>query len=136
MWTEDWVSPEERLEAIDRSLRSERSVVLHGDAFARWDLEVHGGMFGAARLLMAVEDHGAGTQYVRVRVWPRCRRAAGTVLIGCGVLTLGAAWDRAWGASTVLGVVFAWLALRTAQQAGGALASLLRVVVPLAREQQ
>src|SRR2546429_523414 len=34
-----------------------------------WDLEVRGGFFGAARLLLAVEDHPGG-QLVRLRSWP------------------------------------------------------------------
>ena len=45
-------------------------------------------MLGSIRMLMAVEDHGAGTQLVRIRSWPRLRSGA-TILgavLACLVL--------------------------------------------------
>jgi len=37
--------------------------------------EVAGGALARARLLIAVEDHGAGTQYVRFGIRPKCSGA-------------------------------------------------------------
>ena len=53
-------------------MKSTGAVVLHGGAYDAWDLEVRSGLCGSARLLMAVEDTGSGTQLVRVRHWPHC----------------------------------------------------------------
>ena len=46
----------------------------HGGDFERWDLHVRGGMLGSMRLRVAVEEHGAGRQLVRIRSWPRFSR--------------------------------------------------------------
>src|SRR5207247_1896737 len=48
-------------------------VRLGGD-YDRWDLEVSGGPLASARLLMAVEDHGGGSQFVRFRWRPHGSR--------------------------------------------------------------
>ena len=71
VWSERWVDPVQRLHAIEAALKEDGAVVLHGAEFDAWDLEVRGGLIGSARFLMAVEDHGAGTQFARVRSWPR-----------------------------------------------------------------
>ena len=76
VWTENWRAPEDRLAQIKQSLRAEGAVARQGNNYERWDLEIIGGMFGSVRMLMAIEDHGAGTQLVRIRSWPRCRNAA------------------------------------------------------------
>ena len=63
--------------------------------FDRWDLEARGGLFGSARVLFAVEDHGAGTQYVRARVQPRWPAWCIVVLAALAALTAGAFVDGA-----------------------------------------
>src|SRR5262249_11418273 len=71
VWSEDWQAPDARIQAVERSLRLSGAMVLAGGDYDRWDLEVRAGLLGGARALMAVEDHGAGNQYVRFRSWPR-----------------------------------------------------------------
>ena len=71
VWAEERIEPAARLAKICERLREEGNVVKMGGDYVRWDLDLLGGMFGSARLLMAVEDHGAGAQYVRIRVSPR-----------------------------------------------------------------
>src|SRR5262249_3196956 len=66
-WTEFWVAPERRVQALAEDLRSHESVVRHGGDFDGWDLEILGGGLGSARLLVAVEEHRGGTQIVRIR---------------------------------------------------------------------
>jgi GT2 family glycosyltransferase len=67
-----WQPPEARLGALDEALRAAGAVVVRGNAYDSWDLEVRGGLFGRSRLLMAFEDTGSGTQLVRLRAWPYC----------------------------------------------------------------
>jgi hypothetical protein len=117
-------------------LRAERAIVACGDEFARWDIEVRGGMFGAARLLLAIEDHGAGAQYVRTRVWGRCRRGAEVAMLAFGLVATIAAAEGAWTAAVISGIGFALFALWTFRQAGSAMAAILRATADLRPEEQ
>jgi GT2 family glycosyltransferase len=70
-WRECWQDPVSRLHRLEADMRASGLAVLRGGDFDRWDLQVRGGPFGTARLLMAVEEHGGGRQLVRLRWWPR-----------------------------------------------------------------
>ena len=63
------------------------AVVRSGGDWDRWDLQVRGGLLGGAGLRMAVEEHGAGQQLVRVRSWPAPRTGA---LLYCLIADRGA----------------------------------------------
>ena len=69
-WTQDWLPPEERLSQLHVGLRTSGAVVRPGDEYDRWDFEVVGGTLANLRVIMAVEEHGGGAQFVRVRSWP------------------------------------------------------------------
>ena len=62
------------------AISQEGTRVTDGGPYDRWDLEVPGGILARARLLVAVEDHGAGKQYVRIGLWPKCS-VAGLAMI-------------------------------------------------------
>src|SRR5439155_26209124 len=64
MWSEHWQHPDQRLNSIAAAIQTEGGCVLRGGEHDRWDLEVRCGFVGAARLPMAVQDHGVG-QVVR-----------------------------------------------------------------------
>ena len=107
---------------------TESGRITRGDleGMPEWDFEIIGGMFGSVRLLMAIEDHGAGTQLVRMRSWPRCRNAATALTALITILMLAAASDRAWIVVAVFGAALAWLLLQIFVQAGQSTAALLR----------
>jgi GT2 family glycosyltransferase len=108
---EGWREPEVWLAAIEHALRSHRVRVLRGGAYDNWDLEVRSGLLGAARVRMAVEEHGLGRQLVRFRTWPRC--APGRLMpifVLCG-LSSAAVVDGALAAAGVLGVLAGVLTL-------------------------
>jgi hypothetical protein len=93
IWSESWKSPEEWLGGIEQRLIDAGAVVRRGSTFDRWDLEVRGGLFGSARLLHAIEEHGGGKQLARFRIWPRWSWlvvCAIAVIAAAGVLTLHA----------------------------------------------
>ncbi len=115
-WTEKWRAPEDRLRRIDAALRAGGARVLTGGAFDQWDLEVRGGLLGAARMLMAVEDHGAGTQYVRVRMWPKCLPRGIVAILLLASLAVGAGLAQAWAACAILMAGTAALALRAFEE--------------------
>ena len=127
-WTDHWRAPEERLAQIRRFLRSENAIICDGGAYDRWDLEIVGGMFGSVRMLMAVEDHGAGTQFARIRSWPRGSSAATAFAALSTVLMFTAAFDHAWVVVAVFGAIVAWLLWHAFLQAGQSTAALLRAV--------
>jgi hypothetical protein len=69
---------------------------------------------------MAVEEHGAGKQLLRFRVWPRCSRAGVVVIVLFSALSGGAALDHAWIACAILGMVAAALAVRMLRECAAA----------------
>jgi GT2 family glycosyltransferase len=134
IWTERWAPPETRPQFIEDTLRANGLRVVHGGPYDQWDLSVPGGLLGSARMLMAIEDHGAGTQYIRLRVWPKFGWG-GTVFVvlfsGLGVL---ATLDGAWAAAVVLAGIGLIGALRGAQESAFATGALHGAIAQLEHE--
>jgi GT2 family glycosyltransferase len=103
VWSETWQAPGETLRSLERTLRSAGFAVLRGGDFDRWDLEVRGGALGTSRLRMVAEEHGAGRQLRRFRVWPRPSRGALVLVVLLAALAGTAAFDRASAASALIG---------------------------------
>jgi glycosyltransferase involved in cell wall biosynthesis len=123
-WSERWQSTEDRVRAIAGALQSGGSVIRSGGDWDRWDLQVRGGMLGAARLRIAVEEHGAGRQLVRVRSWPRAPRAAIASGLLAAVVALLAMVSDADAITVSLGVVAAALVLRLIYECAVATAAI------------
>lgn len=125
VWKEEWLPPGKTLLAIEAGLRRNGAVVASGSAFERWDLEARMGNFGAARLRMAVEEHGRGRQLLRFRIWPRCSRfAVGAVAALAGLASYGGALHDV--ASVILvGVPAVWVALRLMSECAAATSVVL-----------
>ena len=84
---------------------------------------MRGGLFGAARMLMA-EEYGGGKQLVRVRTWPKVS-SLGAALAGMfAFLASDAALDHAWAAATLLGAVSVVLGALLYRDCAGASASV------------
>jgi hypothetical protein len=104
-WSEEWQSPELRLESIEVGLRKLEAVVLRGGDYDPWDLEIQGGVFCSLRICMAIEDHGSGTQLIRFRRWPRLGFLTLPIFILLLILSLMSAVDQAWVPSIILGTL-------------------------------
>ena len=126
VWTEHWRDPTDRLKAFEQDLRKAASYVRRGGDYDRWDLEARAGFPGAARLLIAVEDHGAGNQFVRLRLWPRCSLFEILPLVFFFSLFILAGLDRAWAACSVLGLSSIFLTAYTLRGCGSATAAVVR----------
>ena len=124
-WTERWQAPEPRLESIERYLRSKGIPVERGGECDHWDLQIQGSFWGGARLLMAVEDHGAGTQYVRCRVWPKCFAPGLILSVTLALFSAGAALDRAGATSILLALAALLSVYKTIRECGRASAVML-----------
>jgi len=126
VWTERWRDRDDRLRALRDELLAGGAVVRVGGDFDPWDLEIRGGLLGAARTLLAIEEHGQGRQLVRFRWWPMI---ATRPLLGAVVLALLAAFAAADGAgiaATALAVGAAAIATRATWEAGMAVAAVRR----------
>jgi glycosyltransferase involved in cell wall biosynthesis len=128
VWTEHWRDPNERLKSFEADLRKAGVYVRRGGDYDRWDLEVRAGLLGFARLLMAVEDHGAGNQFVRVRLWPNCSLLELLLPVLFASLSAAAALDHAWVASAIMGLLSLFLTLYSLRGCGSAVAAILRTL--------
>src|SRR5256885_3582281 len=129
----DWSSDVCSSDLMEAGLRADGASVLRGGRHARWDLEVRGGFFAAARLLMGVEAHAGGKQLIRLRWWPDVPARGPLLTLFFAGLGLGAARDRAWVAAAVLGLgalLFAW---RTLEQCAAAMTTIREAVAQLRR---
>ena len=115
-------------EAISR----EGARVTDGGPYDRWDLEVSGGTLASARLLIAVEDHGAGRQYVRIGLWPKCSGIGLAMIAFLASVAGAAATSAAWAAAVVFAGAAALVIARVGQEAGRALAVLEQATAGLA----
>lgn len=128
LWSEKWRSREERLSELETRLRDAGACVLRGGDFDGWDLEVRGGMLGAARVLTTVEEHGAGRQLVRARTWPRVSTPGLSVALLVAALSGLAAWDGAWTVAIVFAVCALIITARTLMECGTSLSAMLRAL--------
>ncbi len=112
IWSEDWKAPQLLLENLEAAIRKRGASVLRGNDYERWDLHIHAGLFGGLRALAVVEEHGAGAQLFRLRIWPRCSWPSLALTLVCLVLTAGAISDQAWGAVAALAGISVLLAGR------------------------
>ena len=126
VWTEHWRDPNERLKSFEADLRKAGVYVRRGGDYDRWDLEVRAGLLGFVRLLMAVEDHGAGNQFVRVRLWPKCSLLELLLPVLFASLSVAAALDNAWEASVILALLSLLLTIYSLRGCGSAVAAVLR----------
>ncbi len=128
VWSERWVAAPERLTRFEEVLQACSTVVLRGGAYDRWDLEVRGGVLGAVRLRMAIEEHGGGKQLIRFQVWPRCSRL-GVALTFLLALAAGAALHDAWLAFLTLGLVTVLLTFQMLRECADAMAITLHATI-------
>jgi hypothetical protein len=124
-WCEEWLEPAVRFAGVESSLLAEHVVVSRGGDFDCWDVEARGGLLGSARVQFAVEDHGAGTQYVRSRVSPSWPRALLVLVAGLAALAALAALDGSLAAAVGLGICAVLVTVGAVREAGGATAAIL-----------
>jgi len=103
-WSEQWAPLERRVARLQARTRPQAQAVVCGTDFDRWDLEVRGGLFGVARVLTTVEEHGGGRQVVRFRIWPRVSHGATFLTLLFAGIGFAAATDGAAIPAIVLGL--------------------------------
>jgi hypothetical protein len=128
LWSETWQAPEAWLTRIRERVAGSGAVVAAGGDFDAWDLEARGGTLGSARLCMATEEHGAGRQLLRFRLWPRLSQGAAIAALFLGLLAAAAAGDQAWAAALVLTACALLLVSRMLVESAAAVAVLRRAI--------
>jgi GT2 family glycosyltransferase len=131
IWSERWRPHTAWLEALETVLRESRALVRRGAEWDRFELAVHGGPCGAARVRLAVEEHGEGRQYLRFRIWPKLRRGLVASLLGAALAGAALA-DQAWLAGSVLVGCALALPLAALRECGRAQGELERALQQLA----
>ena len=105
IWNEKWKSSEFWLTNLEDKLIHSGVIVKRGDAFDNWDLEVREGLSMPNRIIMSIEEHGEGKQFVRFRTWPKYGLInMGTVALFLA-LTLASLWSKAFIAASILGII-------------------------------
>jgi len=127
-WSEDWHAPELWLGELEARLRDAHAAVRRGGDYERWDLETRVGALGTARVRLGIEEHDAGRQMARWRLWPRPSTPATVTTALLAALALGATLDHAWLAALLLGAAAGLLAWRVAADCGRALATIERAL--------
>lgn len=126
LWSEHWSGIDDRLTAIESALLADGAVTVRGGEFDRWDLEVRGGLFGGARMTVTVEEHGAGTQLVRYRAWPRWSAFGAALAVGAAAAA-AVAWHNTTAPAVLSAVLLAGLlVIGPVREPCAALATLLR----------
>ncbi|HKU38881.1 MAG TPA: glycosyltransferase [Polyangiales bacterium] len=123
-----WESPQDKLTWLETSLRKAGAAVKRGGEFARWDLELSGGLLGGARLLLSVEDLCPGMQLVRSRSWPRLAGWGLTATLVLSLLAGAAAADSCWSVGIVLALASAAMLWRAVREAAYSQSTLLHVL--------
>jgi GT2 family glycosyltransferase len=123
-WRESWRPPEEWVQALEKLVKAEGVAVRRGGDYDEWDLEVRCGTVGAARALLAIEEHGAGKQLGRWRLSPRPSIPWVIVAPALALCATVAALDGAWVAAFVLAAGATVLGWRIATDCGAALRAL------------
>ena len=96
LWSETWKGPEEWITDIEAALRETGAIVTHGGNWDQWDLSVRGGLLGHVNVLVAVEEHGAGKQLVRLRGRTEIPMLAWGAITGLAMLAIAALFAQAW----------------------------------------
>ncbi len=128
LWREQWQEPAAMLKQLMSELKKSGAVTIHGSDYDSWDLEVRGGLLGTARLRMAVEEHGAGKQLYRFRIWPQGSLVAIAMVLLLTVLAVAAAGDGVWLVAGLLALFATLLGLRLVREYGLALGSLTSAI--------
>jgi hypothetical protein len=128
VWSERWQPAETWLGRLESNLRKSTVSVRRGSDFDSWDLEVRTGMVGAARVQMAVEEHGGAKQMVRFRIWPRVERVTALCAALLALLALAAFRDGAHTPAAVLTVAMGLVCWLVVRGCAVALAQLVRAV--------
>ena len=104
IWSEEWKSTETWLTELEALLYKNRVQVQRGGIHDSWDLELREGLSIPTRILMAIEEHGSGKQFIRFRIWPRYSLINLVPYIFLAISGM-AIIDKAWQVAIIMGII-------------------------------
>ena len=120
IWCEEWMDGPARLEALEAALRDLKAPAWRGGDYDRWDMAARGGLLGGVRARMTVEEHGAGRQLLRFRIWPIASTGGILSVLAPAAVAVVAAFDGAGLATMLLGAGALAMAGRLLLECGSA----------------
>jgi GT2 family glycosyltransferase len=125
IWSEQWQSAEQRLEAIEATLKINGVAVSRGGALDDWDFVIRGGVFVSVRSRLGVEEYPGGRQYLCFRAWPVFCMPAVIVALVPAALAAVAAMQGAPSVAAVLGLLALLFVLRAMGDCASAMTCLM-----------
>jgi hypothetical protein len=135
LWSECWQDAADRLRSLEASLGRSGVSVTRGGEYDAWDLEARDGTFGAVKLLMTIEEHGAGRQLVRVRAWPIVSPGLLALIFALFGIALAAALQHAWLPSGSVATMDLLVFARVFHDCSTATAATMRALEQLGAEE-
>ncbi|OLE97026.1 MAG: hypothetical protein AUG75_13120 [Cyanobacteria bacterium 13_1_20CM_4_61_6] len=117
-WRDKREAPEETLRKLQAELSHAGAIARAGGEFDSWDLELSGGPLGRSRLLLAVEEHAPGKQYLRFRVSPKYSKSAVVLSAAFAALAISALWSGVWLSGLVSAIAAAFVVARALTDTG------------------
>jgi len=111
-------APEETLRKLQAELSHAGAIARAGGEFDSWDLELSGGPLGRSRLLLAVEEHAPGKQFLRFRVSPKYSKSAVVLSAAFAALAISALWSGVWLSGLVSAIAAAFVVARALTDTG------------------
>jgi O-antigen biosynthesis protein len=130
LWTETWRSGDDRLSAVERRLRAGGAVVVTGGDVDRWEHEVRAGVLASARVRMCLEEHGAGRQLARFRLYPHVSAWVLPLITAASLIAVLASMDGARAAAVALMATAVAVAARAVLEASRAMGELRAAAAP------
>jgi hypothetical protein len=125
-WSKEWEDPFRRLADLEQALREGGAVVIRGHEFARWDLELRGGLIGRIRIRQFTADLPHRAQLIRLEGHPRCAGIAVLLFLLLTAIIVGATRQQEYALAAAAWLAAAGLAGVTLREVSAAMATFKR----------
>ena len=106
VWNEaQWTSQEDWLKRLESLLCENKVQVKRGGIHDNWDLEVREGLTMPTRMIMTIEEHGSGKQFLRFRIWPKYNRMNLVLISFLLVLSVSIILNQALPIALIMGCI-------------------------------
>ena len=111
LWSETWRPSEAWLHDLETELVHHKGIIRRGGDYEECDLHVRGGLFAGAALVMGVDDHARGKQYLRFRTSFEATNALWLTGAPLAIFAAVSFMSGAWPALFIATIVFVALGI-------------------------
>ncbi|MGI8635033.1 MAG: hypothetical protein ACR2KZ_06485 [Segetibacter sp.] len=123
-WSEEWRAAEDWLKDIEEKLMGLKTRVKRGGDYDKWDLQIRNGLYSKARGLFAIEEHGAGKQFVRFKCKAHYTVNAFLIPAFIFLIAVVSAANRQWFISGIMDFILVIFLIRFILENGSSMNSL------------